>query len=96
MKKQMKLNHQLLLTLVILLGGSTIAFGIILPISIRFFVDKKTYETLLIEQAKIMELGKYYDISHGRQNGVYHLIYSKDGTMHFNEIDREILHQRLM
>ena len=96
MKKQMKLNHQLLLTLVVLLGGSIIAFGIILPISIRFFVDRKTYETLLVEQDKLMELGKYYDIQYGRQNGVYHLVYSKNGTMSFNEIDSEVLHQRLM
>lgn len=96
MKKQMKLNHQLLLTLVVLLGGSIIAFGIILPISIRFFVDKKTYETLVVEQDKLMELGKYYDTQYGRQNGVYHLVYGKNGVMTFNEIDSEALHQRLM
>lgn len=91
----MKLNHQLLLTLVILLGGSIIAFGIILPVSIRFFIDKKTYETLFVEQDKLMKLGKYYDTQYGVQKGVYHLSYN-DGMMHFNETDREIMHQRLM
>ena len=96
MKKQMKLNHQLLLTLVVLLGGSIIAFGIILPISIRFFVDNKTYETLCVEQDQLIELGKYYDIQYGRQKGVYHLIYSREGVMNFNETDNEVLHQRLM
>lgn len=92
----MKLNHQLLLTLVILLGGSIIAFGIILPTSIRFFVDKKMYETLVVEQDKLMELGRYYDTQYGRQKGIYHLVYGRNGVVHFDEIDHELLHQRLM
>lgn len=96
MKRQTKLNHQLALTLLVLLVGSIVAFGVILPISIKYFVDHKMFDILLMEQDKFTKLGRYYDLNEGKKQGVYHLVYNESGTVMIGEVDDDLIHQKLM
>ena len=96
MKRQMKLNHQLALTLLVLLVGSIIAFCVILPISMKYFVDHKMFDKLLVEQDQFTKLGRYYDMNEGKKQGVYHLVYNESGTEMIGELDDDLIHQKLM
>lgn len=98
MKKQRKLNQQLILTLTVLLVGSIVAFGIVLPISIRYFIDHKMFEMLTMEQEKFIELGKYYNMEQDTKQRIYHLVYDERGNMirDEKEEDDHFIHHRLM
>lgn len=96
MNKRMKLSQKLIHTLVILSVGSLIAFGVILPKSISYFLDKKMYNMLLAEESQFTTLGKYYDELKSRQHGIYLLKFNDRAQPILENIDDEFIHQTLM
>ena len=96
MKPKMKLNQQLTVTLIVLILGSIMAFGVILPISIKYFIDHKSFNTLVSEQNEYIRLGKYYNTSQGKKSGVYHLQYDNNNNLVINQTDDDLVHHQLM
>ncbi len=96
MKQKMKLNQQLAITLLVLILGSIMAFGVILPISIKYFIDHKNFNILISEQNEYIKLGKYYNTSQGKKNGVYHLQFDSNNNLVIDQTDDDLIHHQLM
>lgn len=93
MKKITQLNHQLLLTVGIMVVGSIVAFGMILPMCMRYFFDNKTYSHIIQiqNQLDLEDIQRYngYD-------GIYHILYSRINENIDPKVSEELFHQRLM
>ncbi len=76
--------------------GSILAFGVVLPISIKYFIDHKNFNILVSEQNELLRLGKYYNTSEGKKNGVYHLQYDTDHHLVMDQTDDDLIHHLLM
>lgn len=93
MKKITHLNQQLFVTLTIMIVGSAIVFGLILPTSMRYYFDSKIFSIVRQEQSNIA-LGE--TIQFIGQEGVYHLWLSDLEDTTSQPMEEELLHQRLM
>lgn len=92
MKKIKKLHFQLFLTILVLLIGSIIAFAIILPISSRYFIDNKIYKMIIKSQDNLI----YNNDKNNEVEGIYHILHNNIKEAVDNEVNEELLHQKIM
>ncbi|MEG0352956.1 MAG: HAMP domain-containing sensor histidine kinase [Cellulosilyticaceae bacterium] len=92
-----KINNQLIGTFLLITIGVIILFGSILPLSIRYLVDNKIYDLILVEQDHMIKQGHKIDEIIIGTNGIYHLA-DDDYLSNYKteELSAEILHQLLM
>ncbi|MGL4345818.1 MAG: sensor histidine kinase [Cellulosilyticaceae bacterium] len=93
MKKIARLNQQLLVTVGIIIIGSIMVFGMILPMIMKIFFDNTIYSQIIAIQNQLdIESIQQYD---GYDN-IYHILYSRMDESIDVEISEELLHHRLM
>lgn len=94
-KFMVKINNQLIITIIVVIILTLGMFGIVLPMSIKYLVNHKMYHILLEEQQAFIQEEEAY--REGPITDVYHYTFLDNEPLYEEEqLDPEILHHLMM